>query len=155
MVSLIRAVDLPEEEEIKLEHPGPVPGGTFWALEGAHDLPYGCKIAEVPLGDLLSRGRLWLGNAEEPGEWTEIRFEADLPKFRVESWEDYDGCGQGVTVLPYVPEFYFVPHGWRGMLFVRRAEKRATDDYWTPPFWRTPEGRALAAKYDSWLQWVV
>lgn len=121
-MQLVRHWGLPPH--LKNVHLGPVPGGTFWALAGAHDLPPG-PVSYADLPHLLHWGRVWMQNAQRPGSWVEIRSVADVPTFRVEFQDDYDAVMTYIVVRPFMPEFYFVPTTAKGHLFLRRAQARA------------------------------
>lgn len=116
---LIRHVSLPAA--VKRQIDGPVPGGTFWAMAGAHDLPAGPKAyADVPF--LLANGTLWLTDAAASMPWQQV---TTLPKFTRHAVDDYDSCSSGVVVTPFMPQFYWVPRNARGARFLKRAHWRA------------------------------
>ena len=121
-MQLVRHWNLPES--CRMVHLGPMPGGTFWALAGAHDLPPG-PMSSADLNHLLKWGRVWMQDVRRPGTWTEIRSVEDVPKFRVEIRDDYEAVNTYMVVLPFMPEFYFVPTSAKGNLFLRRARARA------------------------------
>lgn len=122
---LIRICDLPEAR--KRWHDGPCPGGTFWALDGAHDLPMGptTPVAYADPVVLLRHGTLWMANAAHPGSWRVVNDLADLTGFRTTLRDDYTACATYVVVKPFLPEFYYVPRTARGARIIARAMRRA------------------------------
>lgn len=110
-------------DDVKRRVDGPVSGGTFWALDGAHDLPGG----PVAFGDLLfmvANGTVWMTDAFAKLSWTVVVPDR-LPDFHVVWRDDYDGCTVYVDIYPFMPQFYFVPRNRRGRRFLSRATARA------------------------------
>ncbi len=93
-------------------HKGPSSGGTFWALEDFHDLPTPTSLS-LSVQEATQHGRIWMQDARDPGRWQEIRRESELPEFSVIWQDDYDACTTYKSVIPFAPEFYFIPRcGW-------------------------------------------
>lgn len=125
-MKLIRHVALPHGVKRKIN--GPVPGGTFWALDGAHDLPNG-PMAFGDIRFMAANGTVWMTDAFATQPWTVIVPDA-LPDFRAVWRDDYDGCAVSKDVSPFMPQFYFVPRNRRGRRFVDRAITRAHTRHW-------------------------
>lgn len=122
-MTLVRHVDLPAA--VKRQVNGPVAGGTFWAMVGAHDLPHGPMAhADVPF--LLANGTLWVTDARASRPWQQV---TNLPKFTRAVVDNYDACTIGVIVTPFMPQFYWVPRNARGARFLKRAHYRALVNY--------------------------
>ena len=101
-------------------HPGPIPGGTFWALDGAHDLPiYGESVAYADPGYLMRHGSLWMQDVLHPGSWEPVTDLTQLAGFHTRYVGHYEGMD--IWVEPYQPEFYYVPCTFRGARAIRRA----------------------------------
>lgn len=123
---LVRHVVLPQNVKRKID--GPVPGGTFWALDGAHDLPCG-PIAFGDLRFMMANGMVWMTDAFAKQPWTVVASD-DLPDFHVVLRDDYDGCAVYKDVCPFMPQFYFVPRNRRGRRFLARTTTRAHMRHW-------------------------
>ena len=111
-------------------HQGPVPGGVFFCHRDYHDFnPYvhgSLGVSFADLSFLLKTGRVWMQDAERPQDhlsWQEITSPADLPKFRKIDCSNYDHVAE--AIVPFLPEFYYVPKNFRGRRFLRRSENRA------------------------------
>jgi hypothetical protein len=123
-LNLVRALGIPPAR--KRQHDGPCAGGTFWAVADAHDLGAYGPFARADLAAMLRLGRVWLGNADRPADgWQRVSAAADLPRFRKIGVDGIDGADATTAVLPYTPQLYFVPRGWRGRRLVDRAARRA------------------------------
>lgn len=123
---LVRHVALPYN--VKRTIDGPVPGGTFWALDGAHDLPAG----PMAFGDfrfMVANGTVWMTDARATKPWIAVAPDV-LPDFRVVWVDDYDGCAVHQDVHPFMPQFYFVPRNRRCRRFLGRAITRAHTRHW-------------------------
>jgi hypothetical protein len=113
-LTLVRVTNLSEimGRDVTREHQGPSPGGKFWALYDAHDLPYsGARFLFVSLEDLLKVRRGFMRDAEKKEEWIEVHSLDDIPVFSTGINEDYEGCSFSSIVSPYTPEFYLVKKG--------------------------------------------
>ena len=95
-------------------HLGPCPGGKFYALEGAHDLPLlGKRVEYIDLDTF--KGRIFLQNAERPERfpWREVTPE-EIKAFgfhTIEEWypsPDNWGSIPVKVVYPFMPELYLV-----------------------------------------------
>jgi len=113
-------------KNFRIAHRGPEPNGTFWALKGFNDIeaPWE-RMIEARINRLLQYGRLWMQDAEKNDGWIEIRHEDELPSFKVHYYDDYDGCTTRMSVIPFMPEFYFVPflpyQEWADRTFLRNT----------------------------------
>lgn len=100
---------------VKRKTDAPIAGGVFFALEGANDLPNqagGYLNADAPY--MLRHGTLFIGKAGTNPDWQQVKSLADLPKFKSTHVDDYASCSVLVSVTPFMPQFYFVPRGFRG-----------------------------------------
>ena len=75
--------------------------------------------AHADLAYLLRVGTVWVTDAHGLRPWAKV--EGALPNFSA-SWSDE---AERFVVTPFLPQFYFVPRGFRGRRFVRRAFNRA------------------------------
>ncbi len=90
-------------------HQPPSAGGYFFALEGFNDLPEDEGIVvKMELTTMLKSGVVYMADAENP-HWVRIFSEADVPHFSIEWRDNYEACTTTKVVLPFMPEFYFVP----------------------------------------------
>lgn len=113
----------------KRVHDGSEPGGVFFCHRDYNDFnvnintDYDVSYADLPY--LIRIGRVWVQDAERPDlhSWTEVRKVSDIPKFRKIDGSTYDAVNE--LVLPFFPEFYFVPNGERGKRFLRKSLKRS------------------------------
>ena len=106
-LTLVRRSGLPPA--VKRLSDGPVPGGRFWALQGAHDLPGDAtEFASMLLADVFAQGgRVWVALAGTEN-WQEIFSENSLPKFEVSVVDDYDAVRTEMVVRPFMPQFYVI-----------------------------------------------
>lgn len=118
---LIRRMDITN----KTEHWGPCPGGTFWALDGAHDFALlGVRIAFADPVYLMRHGILYMQDTFYPDSWAIVSCPDDLRRFSTRWKTDEEGFPYPV-VLPFLPEFYYVSRTFRGSRAVARAIRRA------------------------------
>lgn len=114
------------QRAVKRIHDGPCPGGTFWTVPAADDLPDGPR-AFADACQMLRHGRLWWQDAADAARtWVEIRDVsevADLDRRARPMPADFDGVL--VQYRDVHPELYFVPRNWRGNRLVERAHNRA------------------------------
>ncbi|WP_053958112.1 hypothetical protein [Sulfobacillus thermosulfidooxidans] len=120
---LIRLVDFPDSK--KAIHRGPVPGGTFWALDGVHDLPvFGHRVAYADALFLMKHGTLYIQDVRQPDTWHIVSDLAALRVFHVTYATTCDGDDYPVF-WPYLPELYYVPRTFRGGRSIARVQRRA------------------------------
>lgn len=121
---LVRSIDVPASR--KSRHLGPVAGGSFWAIAGLNDLPACHRVASADAAYLLRYGALFIQDAVHPAGWTQISSAKELRQFRL-SVVDGSMVDETlrISVVPFLPELYFVPRSWRGRRAVRRAQHRA------------------------------
>ena len=121
-MKLIRHVNLPKS--VRRVCDGPCAGGTFWALDGAHDLPPG-PFAFGDLKFMIANGSLWMSDAANPAGWMVVTSPSDLPNFQADWVDDYDACTVRRHVSPFMPQLFFVPRNRRGRRFLVRTTDRA------------------------------
>lgn len=123
-MQLVRTNDLPAR--VKKQCPVPQDAGTvtglFFALASGHDLPYGSKLISADVVQLLKHGSLWIGKAGTNPDWQRVTKISDLPKFKPFGYDDYDSCMSGTAVMPYMPQFFWVPRNWRGKRIFNRSQ---------------------------------
>ena len=83
-------------------HDGPEPGGKFWAVAYAHDLPLWLEGEGIgaPICIFMTweeffarHGRCWWRDAQnENSEWRQFHSEKELPEITRTVIDDYDGC---------------------------------------------------------------
>jgi len=126
-MKLVRVIDFPDE--VKHIHSGPVPGGTFWALKHKNDMfTFGHRTVEMEISYALKHARVWIQDAKSPGTWQEVTRENVhlLPRFQIHVTDDYHNLRLNITVTPFMPEFYIVPHNtFRGNRIRKKAEGKA------------------------------
>lgn len=126
-MKLIRNVNLPSTVKRRID--GPMTGGTFWALDGAHDLPPG-PMAFGDMAFMVANGKVWMTDAIATMAWTPIHKVADVPAFDSRFVDDFDGMRVTLDVAPFMPQFYFVPTNRRGRRFLDRTTNRAFAKIW-------------------------
>jgi len=105
-MNFVRNNHLPVEK--KNIHTGPCPDGYFWALEEHNDLPETHVSMSVEYA--LEHSTVYIQNAEKADGWKKVSDPKELEVFH-SVWED-DPLNYRIKqyVLPYMPEFYLVPH---------------------------------------------
>ena len=128
-MKLIRHVALPNA--VRRVCDGPCSGGTFWAIDGANDLPPG-PFAFGDLQFMIANGSVWISDAAKFAGWTEVTRPSDMPNFKADWIDDYNACSVRFDVSPFMPQFYFVPRNRRGRRFLSRTTARAFTRQWLP-----------------------
>ena len=112
-MQLIRRWDIPERN--RHIRRGPCPDGFFMALNNFHDMPIaGRRVSYHDVEFLVRYGELYMSGPS--GQWTRIHDVSDVPNFEI---------GFNGVILPFMPEFYYVPTSWRGHRHMRRARQRS------------------------------
>jgi hypothetical protein len=94
--------------------------GCFFALHDANDLPNG-ELASADLPNLLKCGSVWVGKAGTNPNWQQVNSVSDLPKFKATTLDNWDSCSTGVSVSPFMPQFFFAPRNSRGFRTLKRV----------------------------------
>lgn len=106
MMNFVRHNHLPKEK--KNVHTGPCPDGYFWALEDHNDLPE--HHVKMSVKYAFSHGTVYMQNAEKADGWKKVSDPKELEIFESVWEDDPDHYCFRHYVVPFVPEFYIVPH---------------------------------------------
>ena len=109
-VVLQRHVNLPNS--VKRITKGPAPGGRFWAIEGANDLPPfpESNFVTLPLATLLANKCEVYIREYFRGNWKRVLSEKQIPDITVEWRDNYEACNTEVIYAPLI-ELYVIGHG--------------------------------------------
>jgi len=95
--------------------------GVFLALANCNDLT---RIdVSCDLNHLLKHGTLFIGKAGVEPDWMQVQALQDLPKFKARITDNYDSCSIGISVSPFMPQFFFAPKNtFRGKKLFNRLK---------------------------------
>jgi hypothetical protein len=125
----MEAVRIKLSSSVQGVHKGPEPGGKFFALAWANDLPIWpwTAVGHVDLHAFhKGGGQIYIHNALRNDEWRLVSpEEIKALRFREDFVDDYEGCTTQKKVYPFMPELYLIPTNFRTSRMVRKAENQA------------------------------